>query len=51
MFTWIVEALGRVAEIEDRGDAVRLTVRGPEVLGDARPGDSIAVDGCCLTVA
>lgn len=51
MFTGIVEALGRVAEIEDRGDAVRLTVRGPEVLGDARPGDSIAVDGCCLTVA
>lgn len=51
MFTGIVEALGRVAEIEDRGDAVRLTVHGPEVLGDARPGDSIAVDGCCLTVA
>ena len=51
MFTGIVEALGSVAEIGDRGDAVRLTVRGPEVLGDARPGDSIAVDGCCLTVA
>ena len=51
MFTGIVEALGSVAETEDRGDAVRLTVRGPEVLGDARPGDSIAVDGCCLTVA
>ncbi|HET7355750.1 MAG TPA: riboflavin synthase [Nocardioidaceae bacterium] len=51
MFTGIVEALGKVAEIEDRGDAVRLTVHGPEVLGDARPGDSIAVDGCCLTVA
>lgn len=50
MFTGIVEALGSVAEIEDRGDAVRLTVRGPEVLDDARPGDSIAVDGCCLTV-
>ena len=51
MFTGIVEALGRVAEIGDHGDAVRLTVRGPEVLGDARPGDSIAVEGCCLTVA
>jgi len=51
MFTGIVEALGSVAEIGDRGEAVRLTVRGPEVLGDARPGDSIAVDGCCLTVA
>lgn len=51
MFTGIVEALGSVAGIEDRGDAVRLTVRAPEVLDDARPGDSIAVDGCCLTVA
>jgi len=51
MFTGIVEALGSVAGIEDRGDAVRLTVHGPEVLDDARPGDSIAVDGCCLTVA
>jgi len=51
MFTGIVEELGSVAGIEDRGDAVRLTVRGPAVLDDARPGDSIAVDGCCLTVA
>jgi riboflavin synthase len=51
MFTGIVEALGSVAGIEDRGDAVRLTVRAPEVLDDACPGDSIAVDGCCLTVA
>ena len=51
MFTGIVEELGSVAGIEDRGDAVRLTVRGPDVLDDARTGDSIAVDGCCLTVA
>ncbi|QLQ10550.1 MAG: riboflavin synthase [Nocardioidaceae bacterium] len=50
MFTGIVEELGSVARIEDRGDAVRLTVRGPLVVSDAQPGDSIAVSGCCLTV-
>lgn len=50
MFTGIVEALGAVAHLEDHGDAVRLGVRCPEVVTDARPGDSIAVDGCCLTV-
>lgn len=51
MFTGIVEALGTVAQVEDGGDAIRLTVRCPDVVADAGPGDSIAVDGCCLTVA
>ncbi len=51
MFTGIVEELGRVEAVADQGDAVRLTVRGPLVVGDAADGDSIAVDGCCLTVA
>jgi riboflavin synthase len=51
MFTGIVEELGVVERIEDQGDAIRLTVRGPEVTGDVSPGDSIAVNGCCLTVA
>ncbi|MDO9380228.1 MAG: riboflavin synthase [Nocardioidaceae bacterium] len=50
MFTGIVEELGTVAAIEDQGDAVRLTVRGPLVVSDAHHGDSIAVNGCCLTV-
>jgi riboflavin synthase len=50
MFTGIVEELGTVEAIEDQGDAVRLSVRGPLVVSDAAPGDSIAVDGCCLTV-
>ena len=40
-----------VEGIEDQGDAVRLTVRGPHVVTDAGLGDSIAVNGCCLTVA
>jgi riboflavin synthase len=51
MFTGIVEELGVVTALVDRGDAVRLSVRGPEVVGDARLGDSLAVNGCCLTVA
>jgi riboflavin synthase len=56
MFTGIVEELGTVAAVEDQGDAIRLTVLSPHVLGDAGPastglGDSIAVNGCCLTVA
>ncbi len=50
MFTGIVEELGTVSALEDQGDAVRLTVRGPLVTGDAGHGDSIAVNGCCLTV-
>jgi riboflavin synthase len=50
MFTGIVEELGAIESIEDQAEALRLTVRGPHVVSDAAPGDSIAVDGCCLTV-
>jgi riboflavin synthase len=50
VFTGIVEDLGTVARVEDQGDAVRLTIASSLVLEDARPGDSIAVNGCCLTV-
>jgi riboflavin synthase len=51
MFTGIVEELGVVEALQDQCDAVRLTVRGPHVTEDARLGDSVAVNGCCLTVA
>jgi riboflavin synthase len=50
MFTGIVEELGEVTALTDRGDSVRLTVRGPLVLEGARHGDSVAVNGVCLTV-
>jgi riboflavin synthase len=50
MFTGIVEELGTVAAVEEQGDAIRLTVRAATVLEDAGLGDSIAVNGCCLTV-
>jgi riboflavin synthase len=47
MFTGIVEELGSVVAVGDG----RLTVRGPLVTSDAAYGSSIAVNGCCLTVA
>jgi riboflavin synthase len=51
MFTGIVEELGTVEALDLlEGDAARLTIRGPKVTEDARHGDSIAVNGCCLTV-
>jgi riboflavin synthase len=51
MFTGIVEELGTVEAVERQSDAVRLTVRADEVLADSTVGDSISVNGCCLTVA
>ena len=50
MFTGIVEELGTVAAIEEQGDALRLSISAATVLEDTRLGDSIAVNGCCLTV-
>jgi riboflavin synthase len=50
MFTGIVEELGEVVAVEEQRQAARLTIRGPLVVADARPGDSIAVNGVCLTV-
>ena len=50
MFTGIVEELGEVVGIEVSGDSARLRVRGPLVTGDASRGDSIAINGVCLTV-
>ncbi len=50
MFTGIVEELGEVVAQEDLGDATRMTIRGPIVTSDAGHGDSIAVNGVCLTV-
>ena len=49
MFTGIVEELGEIVATEP-GEITRLTVRGPLVSSDAADGDSIAVNGVCLTV-
>jgi riboflavin synthase len=50
VFTGIVEELGEVVALVATADAAELTVRGPLVASDARHGESIAVNGVCLTV-
>jgi len=50
MFTGIIQSLGEIAALEPQGDDMRLRVRtGKLDLSDVRPGDSIAVNGVCLT--
>jgi riboflavin synthase len=50
MFTGIVEDLGEVEAIEHTGGSARIAIRSTTVTEDARPGDSIAVNGVCLTI-
>ncbi|AWS42044.1 riboflavin synthase [Streptosporangium sp. 'caverna'] len=50
MFTGIVEELGEIAAIEPLEDAARMSILGKVVTADAGHGDSIAVNGVCLTV-
>lgn len=50
MFTGIVEELGEVVGFEPLDGAARVTVRGPLVTQDAGHGDSLSVNGVCLTV-
>ncbi|MEP7055001.1 MAG: riboflavin synthase [Actinomycetota bacterium] len=50
MFTGIIEELGHVVAVEVLDESARIVVRGPLVTGDAGRGDSICVNGCCLTV-
>ncbi|WP_030674752.1 riboflavin synthase [Streptomyces sp. NRRL B-1347] len=50
MFTGIVEELGEVTAVETLADASRFRLRGPVVTDGAKHGDSIAVNGVCLTV-
>jgi riboflavin synthase len=50
VFTGIIEELGEVVGKEDLTDAARFVIRGPVVTADAGHGDSISVNGVCLTV-
>ena len=50
MFTGIIEERGRVLALDAEGDSARITVEAPLAVSDARHGDSISVDGVCLTV-
>ncbi len=49
MFTGIIEELGRVRSIEKRGEDARLVIEAGKVTEDSHDGDSIAVNGVCLT--
>ena len=50
VFTGIIRQIGEVTSIETDADIVRMRILGPDVLGDASLGDSIATAGVCLTV-
>jgi riboflavin synthase len=52
LFTGLVEALGRVEQVSEEGDGRRITVVWPDLpaLDPLKMGESIAVNGCCLTV-
>ena len=50
MFTGIIEELGTIGTMDRRPDSMRLTVFADTVLAGTRTGDSIAVNGVCLTV-
>jgi riboflavin synthase len=49
MFTGIVAALGRVTKIQQLADSIRLTISAPGLTPELKRGDSIAVNGACLT--
>src|SRR5690242_5603600 len=50
MFTGLVQTLAEITEIRSEPPGKRLFVRSPELAATAKIGDSIAVNGCCLTV-
>jgi riboflavin synthase len=50
MFTGIVEAVGEVVSVTPRGESARVAVRSP-LAREVRLGDSVALNGCCLTIA
>ena len=50
MFTGIIEELGEIEEVRRGGDAVRLSIRAEKVIDGTKVGDSIDVNGVCLTV-
>ena len=49
MFTGIIEELGKVRDLEQRGENARLVIEAHIVIEDTKHGDSIAVNGVCLT--
>jgi riboflavin synthase len=50
VFTGLVQSLGTVRQVTAEGPGARLTLADPSIASGARTGDSIAINGCCLTV-
>jgi riboflavin synthase len=50
MFTGLIEALGKVVQVKEEGSARRLILSAPQPVGEVAVGDSMAVNGVCLTV-
>lgn len=50
MFTGIVEEVGRIKRISQKGQAMELTIEAQLILEDAKLGDSISINGVCLTI-
>ena len=50
MFTGLIQRMGDVSERRDTATGVRLSIRAPGWLADPQAGESIAVNGCCLTL-
>lgn len=50
MFTGIIIELGEVTVLDKKGSSARLSIKGKEIIKDAAIGDSIAINGVCLTV-
>jgi riboflavin synthase len=50
MFTGIIEEIGAIAALKRGSSSARLTIRAPLVSEGTRPGDSVAINGTCLTV-
>jgi riboflavin synthase len=50
MFTGLVELTGKVLSLEPRGESARLIVEAPQIASELILGESVAVNGCCLTV-
>ncbi len=50
MFTGIIESIQKISQLQDKDHSIQIQITRPEFFTDLKIGDSIAVDGVCLTV-
>ena len=50
MFTGLISHIGKVKSIQSNGDSAKLIIQSPEIASEIKIGDSVAVNGVCLTV-